>query len=345
MKKGDKVRFLYTKGGGLVKGFQGKDIVLVEDETGFEIPIMINECVVVSDNPQIKSTTPSIKNFQERVKEELEIPYQYEETPEGDQISAHLVFLSNDIKNISSSAFETYLVNESNYFLNYTYLSKENNSWILRVSGTVEPNTQIFLEEFQNTQANELENICLQCIAYKKDKPFELKQAVSKIIRFDVTKLFKVHCFRENPFFDEKGIVLSLMINDENMEPRVIIAKDIEESLRSKRSVDAPNVKPTLSKEKSQKVLEVDLHIDELLDSTLGLSNADILQVQLDTFNQTLKEYANQKGQKIVFIHGKGEGVLRNAIIDELKRKYRGYIYQDASFKEYGFGATMVTIK
>jgi dsDNA-specific endonuclease/ATPase MutS2 len=46
-----------------------------------------------------------------------------------------------------------------------------------------------------------------------------------------------------------------------------------------------------------------------------------------------------------VFIHGKGDGVLRKAIIDELKRKHSNYRYQDASFQEYGFGATMVTIK
>ena len=47
----------------------------------------------------------------------------------------------------------------------------------------------------------------------------------------------------------------------------------------------------------------------------------------------------------MVFIHGKGDGVLRKAVIDELKRKYSNCRYQDASFQEYGFGATMVTIK
>ena len=53
----------------------------------------------------------------------------------------------------------------------------------------------------------------------------------------------------------------------------------------------------------------------------------------------------NMREQKFVFIHGKGDGVLRKAVIDELKRKYSNCRYQDASFQEYGFGATMVTIK
>ena len=34
MKIGDKVRFLNEIGGGIVKGFRGKDIVLVEDADG-----------------------------------------------------------------------------------------------------------------------------------------------------------------------------------------------------------------------------------------------------------------------------------------------------------------------
>jgi len=52
-----------------------------------------------------------------------------------------------------------------------------------------------------------------------------------------------------------------------------------------------------------------------------------------------------KKGQKIVFIHGKGEGILRNAIINELRYKYKQNNDQDASFQEYGYGATQVTIK
>ena len=47
MKIGDKVRFLSEVGGGVVSGFQSKDIVLVRDEDGFDIPMPVRECVVV----------------------------------------------------------------------------------------------------------------------------------------------------------------------------------------------------------------------------------------------------------------------------------------------------------
>lgn len=86
------------------------------------------------------------------------------------------------------------------------------------------------------------------------------------------------------------------------------------------------------------------MHINELLDNTTGMSNGEMLDYQLDVFRKTLEEYKAKKGQRIVFIHGKGDGVLRNALLKELKSKYKTYSSQDASFREYGFGATMVTI-
>ena len=58
------------------------------------------------------------------------------------------------------------------------------------------------------------------------------------------------------------------------------------------------------------------------------------------SFAMTIKK----KGMKIIFIHGKGDGVLRNAVVHELRYRYKSYTYQDASFQEYGYGATQVTI-
>ena len=84
--------------------------------------------------------------------------------------------------------------------------------------------------------------------------------------------------------------------------------------------------------------------IRELLDNTAGLSNKEMLDCQMKEFRRVMDENQKNKGQKIVFIHGKGEGVLRSELLKELKRVYKNCTYQDASFREYGFGATMVTI-
>ena len=76
-----------------------------------------------------------------------------------------------------------------------------------------------------------------------------------------------------------------------------------------------------------------------------SVSNSEILNYQLDKFREVMEQYKKKREQRIVFIHGKGDGVLRKALLDELKRKYPDCRHQDASFQEYGFGATMVTIK
>ena len=55
MKIGDKVRFLSEVGGGKISGFQGNNIVLVEDEDGFEIPTPINDVVVVGNDDMAKA--------------------------------------------------------------------------------------------------------------------------------------------------------------------------------------------------------------------------------------------------------------------------------------------------
>lgn len=116
-------------------------------------------------------------------------------------------------------------------------------------------------------------------------------------------------------------------------------------SNNSNKKAGAPNIATNPYETLRNGVIEVDLHSTALVESTAGMNNAAMLEHQLKIFKQEMEAYKGAKGQKIVFIHGKGEGVLRKAIIDELKLRYPRCEYQDASFQQYGFGATMVVIK
>lgn len=91
--------------------------------------------------------------------------------------------------------------------------------------------------------------------------------------------------------------------------------------------------------------IEIDLHATELLETTTGMTPHDIKEYQLDVFRRTMREHLKEKGCKLIFIHGNGDGILRQAILSELKRDYKQCQWQDASFQQYGFGATMVTIR
>lgn len=348
MKIGDKVRFLNTTGGGIVKGFQGKDVVIVDDD-GFDTPVLIRECIVIepAHDTQVRQsvkpqnvTEPTKKTYQDKPEEDAPVV----ETKEGDLITACLAYLPLDEKSLSTTAYECYLVNDSNYFLSYNYMSRNDHGWVSRATGLIEPNTKIFLEEFDKTDLNDLEKVCVQFIAFKKDKPFSLKNPCSAEIRLDTVKFYKLHSFRDNDYFDENAIIYYLMKKDLVEKELTIEPEVLAVAMREKQQSERPRIQPAKKKETSP-ILEIDLHIDELVDSTAGLEASDILDYQLSKFREIMDENKSNKGQKIVFIHGKGEGVLKKAILDELKNKYKHTYIQDASFREYGFGATMVTIK
>jgi len=344
MKIGDKVRFLNSTGGGKVIGFKGKDIVIVDDN-GFDTPVLIRECVIIepANEAQVREAVkPVTENVSTAIKEEK--PLIIEETKEGEQITVCLAYLPVDIKQLSSTAYECYLVNDSNYFLSYNYISKSDNGWLSRARGIIEPNTRLFIEEFDKTQLNDIEKVCLQFIAYKADKAYSLKNPCSVEIKIDTVKFYKLHSFHENDYFEDNALIYYVMRRDRAEHELNISAEEIERAINEKEIAQRPK-RQRIEKKQVNPIIEIDLHINELMDNTAGLSAGDMLEYQMDRFRKAMDENKNRKGQKIVFIHGKGNGSLKNAIIDELKTKYKSAYFQDASFREYGFGATMVTIR
>ena len=95
---------------------------------------------------------------------------------------------------------------------------------------------------------------------------------------------------------------------------------------------------------KDEFVLEVDLHIEKLVPSKRGMSNYDILTLQMETAKRQLDFAIKNRMPKVVFIHGVGEGVLK-AELDFMLGRYDNISFQDANYQKYGLGATEVYIK
>ena len=378
IKKGDKVRFLFDTGGGTVAAVKG-NIVMVEDADGFQIPTPINE-VVLDASQESYSTASMVAAMQrderrsaaksdgrsmrallnEGMEEEAdyaareddpadkEITFKrpVEERKGGNLLNAYLAFVPVDIKKVTDTEFDTYLVNDSNYYLHYTYLSAENNSWTVRAEGVLEPNTKEYIEEFTLREVNALSRVCIQMTAFKREKPFSLKQPVSVMLRIDQVKFYKLHVFQPNDFFEQPALLYTIIEDDKPARSIDIDANSLKQEMYA--TADDKERLTQLSTRTPRKGLEeaevIDLHAEKLLDNTGGMSSADILNYQLDHFRRIMKEHRHEKGKKIIFIHGKGEGVLRHAIIHELVYRYRPCTYQDASFQEYGYGATQVTM-
>lgn len=374
MKIGDKVRFLSEVGGGVVTGFQEKDIVLVEDADGFDIPMPVRECVVI-ETDDYNVPTPAARAAKKRlenqsaartdaatteassstlgsgwkaehpVKPQVSV-YRQPEVKGGDVLNVYLAFVPEDIKAVSTTPFEAYLVNDSNYYMYYTYLSAEGKSWTTRSHGLLEPNTKFLLEEFEKSELNDREHVAVQLVAFKDNRAFAMKPAVNVEIRIDTVKFYKLHTFRQTDFFETPALMYDVVKNDLPAKQVYVSAEDLQDALMKKKTVEHPSAPRTIVKRGGKnEIIEVDLHIGELLDDTHGMSNREMLNYQLDKFREVMEQYKNKREQRIVFIHGKGDGVFRKALLDEMKRKYSACKTQDASFQEYGFGATMVTIK
>lgn len=342
------MRFLSEVGGGTVTGFKDKNTVLVEDESGFDIPMPIKECIVVeskeSYQPQRKTKEQDKKP--DMVEEAKTEPDKFvAETREGEKLNVYVAYVPVDIKAISTTPFETYLVNDSNYYLYYTYSTGDSNNWVPRSNGLIEPNTKLFIEEFEKSTLNDLQRINVQLIAFKT-KAFTGKPAVNVSLRIDTVKFYKLHTFKETDFFEEPALLYDIVRDDVPAKQMFVSAEDLQEALVQKTKTDnRPKSEPARKVRPADAIQEVDLHINQLMDNTAGMSNSDMLNYQMDYFRQVMDSNLKNKGNKIVFIHGKGDGVLRKAILDELRKKYKTCQSQDASFREYGFGATMVTIK
>lgn len=91
-------------------------------------------------------------------------------------------------------------------------------------------------------------------------------------------------------------------------------------------------------------VWEVDLHIESLTETHNGLSNAQILNRQIGMFKSFFSNAKSKNIRKLIVIHGVGEGVLKEEVRMFLG-KQEGVEYFDASYSEYGKGATQIEIR
>ncbi|MFC2109416.1 DNA mismatch repair protein MutS [Bacteroidota bacterium] len=121
---------------------------------------------------------------------------------------------------------------------------------------------------------------------------------------------------------------------------------DINNSLFRQKLNESPepkrNIKARSKKDTFQVVMEVDLHIQNLVKNSKGMSNFDMLNLQLDTAKYKLEFAIRKRIPRVIFIHGVGEGVLQK----ELEYLYAKYpvTTKEASYQKYGMGATEVYI-
>ena len=133
-------------------------------------------------------------------------------------------------------------------------------------------------------------------------------------------------------------------IHDPRMMSRSLFSsKSLESVLSEKETKKRQNPPKVSSKERAQPAMEVDLHINQLVKNSRGMQNHEMLNLQIETAKRRLEFAIQNRIQRIVFIHGIGEGVLKLEL-EYLFKRYEGLKYYDANYQKYGQGATEVYI-
>ncbi len=349
LKIGDRVKFLNATGGGRITGIVDKKTVTVEDENGFDIPTLISELVLTDGDMFTQVTGEKAPAEETKPVDEftdidndiiLEVGANYEIVEDNKDAKIYLALKAENPDNFNDSGLNLYLINDSNYKVLYNL--SENDTYKNRYlkAGFLESGNKILIWSFTAAKLQDTIKLNVQGVVFKKGL-YDLSDPLNETIELKPTKMRKESSFKPTDYFHEPAYLIPVTKTDMEKQMEKLSDKDFRKIQREKD--DLP--KKAKKKDTNPAIEEVDLHIEELVDSKEGMSNGEILETQMSRFETALMGGVNGKTKKMVFIHGVGNGKLKHELRKKLERKYAQLVFQDASFKEYGYGATLVIIR
>ncbi len=352
---GDKVKFLNEKGGGTVKKLMDSRMVLIEIEDGFDIPVIMSELVLAS--PEVFGQTVKAKPIdaiQKEIRQKIEQEAQQEDdarkgklrrfakNPEAEGI--YLAFVPHDQQWILTGLLDVVLVNHTASELLYSIGLKTETGLMNVDFGQMDAYSSINIETILRNDINAWCDGIVQAILV-----FEQSTEVYH-------PLFAPFDIKANRFYKEGSYVMSAILADKALMVclQSLVALKSDGNYRQQPEFQTEPFEPvkTIIKEKAlidkhrkeQGEAIVDLHIGELVDNISGLSSHDMYKIQFDYFEKTLHSAMVNDYTKVTFIHGVGNGVLKNAIVKALEN-FEGTENRMASMAKFGVGAIDVIIK
>lgn len=346
-RKGDLVKFLNDVGQGTIVKFQDEKIALVLNEDGFEIPVLISELLKIEGDYTFNNNKEQGSGNSESSKPQNIVIEDDDLEEDGlntdSEAKVYFALVPKNQEDMINSDLDVYLINDSNFRASYAISKSEDKFQSLFAYGVLEDNTKVILETIKREELNSFEEINFQLLFFRKGNYF-LLNPINKTWSVKPARFYKQSAFTENDFFHENAFIYTLTSEEVNLADH-ISDSDIEKSKKEKDQKESGKRLKSSKSGGNQGIEEVDLHIEELVDNHSGLSNSEILDIQISRFTTTLDGGIISGTRKMVFIHGLGNGRLKHEVQKTLDRKYPKLKYQDASFKEYGYGATMVIIK
>lgn len=316
MNIGDRVRAVHAREEGVVTGFTSKGMVEVTLVDGFKIPFSKSDLVVVSV-------------LEDKVFSPNEKEVDTSKTSSTKTLFADKgVFLAKTIESNGLHLF--HLLNNTDFQLLFTAFLLRPNQEAKTLAASI-LNKKTSLQIFQTEQASILEEgkLLIQILLFAQGRN-EIRLPLVKEIDLK-PKLWKAET--ENlPVLDKKGLKQQLDITLAQEDGKSISNSLSERLTGSTSSIQKP---PT----------EIDLHIEKLVNDHYTLRPDEILRYQMRAFENHLEKSISSGLKEVTYIHGVGNGILKNEILKKLSSNIFVKHYEDARKDKYGYGATKVVIK
>ncbi len=358
-KIGDRVKFLSSEGGGIIKGFSATNVANVEVD-GFEIPTLVSDLVLdfcedkagqyfCTKEEEIIKSENTEESFAPSYQEDERIsPLYLSAIGRKQEEGTYLCFVPEDQKWFISGDIDVYLVNNSQNRIIYSILLLNEDGFQSEDFGTLEKMEKILLDTISREQISKWEKGVIQ-ILFHNDKDNKVLMPCNCELKLRGSKFFKEGCYVDTGFFREKALMYEICkMNTISNFVQTSIVKE-EDKVTKEENIVVNIAKRAYTNTFLDKHMinsntaEIDLHIGELVEDYYLLENEQMLKIQVEYARKCLNEAIIQGLSKIIFIHGVGQGVLKSELIKELN-KYQNIHHFDASMAKYGVGATEVYI-
>lgn len=342
MNIGDKVRLLRAKEQGVVSRFLPGDMIEIEIEDGFRIPVMRSELVPVSPLESERLLKTSTFAPQKTVE------------PKAPAILSnqgiYLAFVA-----INDREYTLHLINNTDWDFAYG-LGEESAGAGGGVqfrgihSGLLKPKSQQKMNDlYAHATFEDWPTFVVQGLWFRAGKS-TLRAPLVKRFKARTTTFFKTKTTL--PVLNQAGFLTQLDAEPELPQPSSPSSNRVAQA--QPKRINPEELKAEMFKSRSETesvsidrpTSVVDLHIEELLPNGTGNRNpAELLKLQLDTFEKTLENAIASGMNDITFIHGLGSGSLRSELHKRLGKHPNVKFFEDAQKQKFGYGATKVTLK
>lgn len=352
-KIGDKVNFLSSVGGGIVKRIIDSKMVMVEVEDGFEIPCLISD-LVLDFRAQPSRQQQVVDNVQKEVQGQQLLAREQEEAArkgslrrfakEAEKEGVYLGFVPHEQQWLLTGAMDVVLVNHTPYEMLYVFNIKEAEKFVNVDYGQVDQYEKVVIETISRDDLEYWLNGIVQAV-FTREESDNILMPLNAPFSLRSGRFFKEGCYLLSGVLGEKAVMVCLSEMLALKSGNDDFAKIMKEGVGSQApKKDLVKAEAPIDKHRTAPgEATVDLHIGELVDNILGLSSHDMFKIQMDYFKKMLESAIASEYTKVTFIHGVGNGILKNAIIEALK-DYKNTENRMASIAKFGVGAIDVII-